>query len=334
MGGWGRDWASHVIPELPEVELVGCVDPNPVALRLLRDQVPIPADRCFASVEAGLEAAQPDAVLVTTLLPGHVPVARAALAAGRHVLVEKPFAPSLAEARQLVGLASERGLVLMVSQNYRFFPAVREVARLVKQALLGELHQVWIDFSRPSPVGASGPNPHHGYDQPLLVDMSIHHFDLLRMILGREPVRVSCEAWNPPWSGFSGPPAAAASIVFEGGPVVSYRASWIGAGPPTPWAGEWRMDFQRGEVLWTSRGDDNSLADQVTVRRRGGEPKPVALRAMRRTDRCGSLAEFVRALRENREPESSGRDNLGSLALVAAAVESATRRETVKLPRD
>jgi len=191
----------------------------------------------------------------------------------------------------------------MVSQNYRFFPAVREVARLVRQAPLGELHQVLIDFGRPSPVGASGPNPHHAYDQPLLVDMSIHHFDLLRMILGREPVRVSCEAWNPPWSGFDGPPAAVASIVFEGGPVVSYRASWIGAGRPTPWAGEWRMDFKSGEVRWTSRGDEDGLADLVMVRRRGGEPKPVALKSMRRIDRWGSLAEFARAVSQNREPE-------------------------------
>ena len=55
---------------------------------------------------------------------------------------------------------------------------------------------------------------------------------------------------------------------------------------------------------------------------------------MRRIDRWGSLAEFARAVSQNREPESSGRDNLGSLALVAAAVASANRRETVPVLLD
>ena len=50
----------------------------------------------------------------------------------------------------------------------------------------------------------------------MLVDMSIHHFDLLRMILASEPVSVTCDAPALPWSGFDGPPAAFASIRFEG----------------------------------------------------------------------------------------------------------------------
>ena len=331
MGSWGRDWAWRIIPGVKAVKLVGCVDLDPAALALTRSEIGVPADRCFTSLDAALEATEPDAVLITTLLPGHVPVARAALLAGKHVLCEKPFARSVAHARRLVQLAASRDLVLMVSQNYRFFPAVRRVRRLVAEEALGELGQVWVDFRRYSPVGPGGPGTHHKYEEPLLVDMSIHHLDLMRFILGKEAQSVSCYSWNPRWSGFTGPPTAVASIVFDGGLVVSYRGSWISAAPSTPWAGEWRMEFERGDVLWTSRGEDSSPADVVIVQRRGQAPNNLIVPALKHIDRWGTLAEFADAVQTHREPLSSGRENLRTLALMNAAVDSAKRRRPVSV---
>ena len=245
MGSWGRDWASRVLPEVPGVELAGCVDPDPTARKLAGATVGLPARRIFARLEEGLAAVEPDAVLVTTILPGHVPVARAALEAGKHVLVEKPFAPSVAEGRALVELAAERGLTLMVSQNYRFFPAVLAVADLVRNGELGRLHGISIDFRRYSSFALSGPSAHFAYEQPLLVDMSIHHFDLLRMILGREPARVTCEAWNPPWSGFAGPPAESPRSSSRTGRWSATGGAGSAPGRPTPGA---------GSGGWTSSG--------------------------------------------------------------------------------
>lgn len=329
MGIWGRDWARRIVPGVRSMRLVGCVDLNPRSLERAREAIKIPVDRCFTSLERALAATQPDAVLVTTLLPGHVSVTQAALDAGKHVLVEKPFAPTMRAAVRLVELAAERGLVLMVSQNYRFFPAVRAVERLVREGTLGELSHVWIEFRRSSPVGPNGPGMHHAHDQPLLVDMSIHHFDLLRTILGREPSSVSCYTWNSAWTGFRGPPGASASIMFDGGLVVSYRGSWVSTGSTTPWAGEWRMQFEGGEVLWTSRGEESHVSDAIVVRRRGHEPEMMTLPRLRRIDRWATLSEFADAIRHHREPECSGRDNLGSVALMDAAVESARRRRPV-----
>ena len=333
MGFWGRDWARLVVPEVREVELVGCVDSDPAALALLEEQFPISPQKCFTSLDQALEATRPDAVLVTTTLEGHAPITKAALEAGLPVLCEKPFTDTLDCAQELVDLAAAKGVTLMVSQNYRFFPAVRTAARLVREGALGELYEVSIDFRRNDP---SPPNPqrrHHTDAHPLLVDMSIHHFDLLRLILASEPLAVLCEASNPPWSGYEGPPVAVSSVLFDGGVVVSYRGSWISAGPDTAWAGEWRMEFERGQLCWTSRGEDNVLLDRVVMRSRRGRRSTVTLPAMAHIDRAGTLAEFASALRENREPETSGRDNLGTIALMTAAVESAERREWVRVRR-
>ena len=329
MGSWGRDWARMVIPEVDGVELVACVDSDDDSLALLREETGIPGQRCFSSLEAALDAFAADAVLNTTTLPAHGPISKAALERGMHVLVEKPFAETLECAQELVDLAAARGLTLMVSQNYRFFPAVRTVARLVQEGGLGELFEVAIDFRRNDAAPPSPKRRHHTDAQPLLVDMSIHHFDLLRLIVGRAPIAVSCQAWNPAWSGFAGPPVAIASLLFEGDLMVSYRGSWISPGPETAWAGEWSMEFERGQLSWTSRGEDNKLQDRVTLTPRRGRARAIALPSMAHIDRAGTLAEFAASLRAGREPETSGRANLGTMELMIAAVQSTERREWV-----
>ena len=331
LGDWGRDWAWRVIPDVEEVEVVGYVDSEPASLDLLRKALPESKDMRHESLHEAIATTKPEAILITTTLPGHAPIARAAIEAGLHILVEKPFAPGVAAAEELVRAAAAANVVLMVSQNYRFFPAARIVKRLVEESALGEPYEIAIDFRRYSASSPNGPVRHHQDEQPLLVDMSIHHFDLLRFLLDREPDRIFCEAWNPGWSAFAGPSVGAATVRI-GDVVVSYRGSWLSPGPITPWAGEWRMEFERGEILWTSRDDDGALADRVMLRRRGGRTRSLRLPEMR-VDRWGTLTEFADAIREGREPECSGRENLGTLAFVEAAVDSATRHEQVEVRR-
>ena len=312
---------------------MGYVDKDPYALDALRAEAGLPAEVCFESLKEAVDATQPEAVVNTTALPGHAPVTRAALELGLHVLLEKPFAGDLDTARELVDAAASRGLTLMVSQNYRFFPAPHVIAAMVHESDLGKLYEVSIDFRRYSARGVAGPRRHHLEEQPLLADMSIHHFDLLRMVLSREPQRVYCEAWNPEWTVFSGPPVAVASAVFDGGVAVSYRGSWISAAPVTPWAGEWRMEFEHGEVTWTSAADSDPSQDRVAVRRREGDERVLDLPVMAQTGIPAVLAEFAHAIRAGREPETSGRRNLGTIALMEAAIESAANREVVAVRR-
>jgi predicted dehydrogenase len=330
LGPHGRNWARRVLPDIKAVDAVAYVDTDPNALDLLREEAKVPGERCFESMKEAIGETRPDAVLVTTALPSHAAVVRASLDAGLHVLVEKPFAPNLEVASELVERAADAGLVLMVSQNYRFFPAPRALAALVREAPLGKLFEVSIDFRRYSTAGANGRGRHHLEEQPLLVDMSIHHFDLLRLILGREPESVFCRAWNPDWTSFTGPSVAVGSIDFGAGIVVSYRGSWVSAAKITPWAGEWRMEFEHGEIYWTN-ADDNVEHDRVTIRHRGGRARNVPLRPMEWTGPWGTISEFAAAIENGREPETSGRNNLGTIAFMDAMVESAVNQEPVEV---
>lgn len=333
MGGWGRDWAARVLPKLTRVVLAGCVDQAPSMLALAQQQGIVAPENCYGSLAAALASTDADAVLVTTDLAGHAPAVKEALGAGKHVLVEKPFAPSLAAAQELVALAEARGRTLMVSQNYRFFPAVRAARAIVDRGELGSLHAVHVDFRRFSAKGPEGATVHQRLAQPLLSDMAIHQFDLVRAVIGREPLEVFCQSWNPPWSWFAGPAEAVALISFDRGPVVSYRGSWLSSGSVTPWAGEWRMGFERGEVWWTSRGDaaDGVDGEQLIVRPRGRSEHTLTLSNAEPVDRVGSLTEFLSAVETGRMPETSGQDNVKSLALMHAAIASAAAHRPVPL---
>lgn len=322
MGGWGRDWA-RVASRLDAARVVGHVDLLPDMLRQLRSDLGVGEELCFPTLEAALAATDAEAVLVTTALAAHVPVTLAALEAGKHVLVEKPFAPSLADARQAVELAEARGLALMVSQNYRFYPAAQTAAALVREGSLGPVGAVSVQFRKYANTQPRGTNRHYALRHPLLMDMAIHHFDLMRFVLGQEPEAVACHAWNPPWSNFEDPAAASATIAFDGGAVVSYQGSWVSTAPPTLWAGAWQIECAEGVISWTGRDDSTTDTDTVTLRPRGKRPRRAQLPELPHWDRAGSLAAFARAVRAGVEPEASGRDNLASLALMFGAIDAA-----------
>lgn len=323
MGGWGRSWAKVLAQHKELVQVVACVDMQPEMLLQLQQDAGIEAGVCFLSLEAALAAAGADAVLVTTPVGAHAPVALAALAADKHVLVEKPFAPALDEARQVVAAAAAQQKVLMVSQNYRFYPAAQVAAALVREGALGPVSSVSIQFRRYANLQPRETHRHYHIRHPLLLDMAIHHFDMMRYVLGQEPVAITCHAWNPPWSNFTEPAAAVATVRFDGGAVVDYNGSWVSTAPQTTWQGEWQIECEGGVIEWTGRDNDSLKAESVTVRKRGERARRLKLPDVPYWDRAGSLAAFVEAIGSGREPLTSGRDNINSLALMFAAIAAA-----------
>lgn len=328
MAAWGTTWAA-IVQRSPETTLVACVDPNPVALTAVSTD---PTTARFTSLEEALHTVEADAVLITAAVAAHVPLALAALSAGKHVLLEKPLAPTLAEAEQVVAVAESAQRVLLISQNYRFFPAPRTVAALVRGNVLGQIGSITIDFRQNAAALLPPDHALFGMRQPLLGEMAVHHLDLLRMILGDEATHVSCHTWSPPWSELAGPAAAAATITCANGTVITYRGNWASAAPSTPWAGVWRMECAGGEIAWTSRNGRDAGADMVIVRRYGESARRVVLPKFRQLGREGCLAAFVRAIRTRQQPECSGRDNLGTIALMESAIAAAHSGQTIALP--
>jgi predicted dehydrogenase len=138
--------------------------------------------RCYAALGPAL--AHVDAVVVATPPSTHVPLALAAIRAGKHVLVEKPLAPTSAGARALVTAAAEAGVVLMVGHTFEYNPAVRRLAELVRTEELGDVY--YVDSARLN-LGL------YQTDVNVILDLAPHDVSIINYVLGRKPVAV--QAW-------------------------------------------------------------------------------------------------------------------------------------------
>jgi predicted dehydrogenase len=328
LGGWGLNWVEEVTRDTPGVKPVAWVDNDPKA-RTRAARLLLPKERVFGSLDVALTEVDVDAALVVVPLATHAAVTRQAIDAGLHVLVEKPFTETLEEARALEELARDRQRVLMVNQNYRWFPAPRLARELLHDGAIGDLIACYLDFHFYFGAGYR----YFFLEEPLLADMAIHHFDCLRFVLDDEPLEVSCQSWAEPGTPFAGPAAAVATMRFGRGTVVSYRGSWLTRGPATPYGGHWRLDGTRGTIEFTFRGafEEREKLDRLILHRPGERPETVPLRKLPGKDRKGALAAFARWIRDGKPPEdaSTASDNLKSLALMFAAIRSARQRGAI-----
>ncbi len=326
LGRWGVDWEANALPPVSEqVERVAIVDAHEPTLTAAQKKLGLPDSMCFADLDEAFSATDAELVLITAPMVAHAPLAIQAMEAGRHVLVEKPFAGTLAEAQGAVAVAERTGKTLMVSQNYRSYPAPRTAAKVVADGTMGEPGSVHVDFRRWANDAEYEMNRHYQFPHPLLFDMAIHQYDLMRMVLGQEAVEIYARDTSPPWSKFDEEAEALLIVTFANGQIHSYRGSWVSSGDPTHWAGDWLMEFSEGELAWTSRAGADRAAggDAVTVRHRGAEPVAMPLVELPYLGRSMALKELIDSVEAGAEPESSGRANLGTVALMEAAVRSA-----------
>ncbi|MHC4480380.1 MAG: Gfo/Idh/MocA family protein, partial [Planctomycetota bacterium] len=243
---------------------------------------------------------------------------------GLHVLVEKPIADTMARGRAMVEAARRAQRTLMVSQNYRFRPWARTMRDLIQGGRFGPPDNVSVRFAMNVRLdGSSGLARSH----PLVRDMSIHHFDLMRALTGREPLSVYARAWQPQWSWFAHDPSVAAIFEFEGGLKAVYEGTWVTRGRETTWDGYWSVECPEAVI--------ELRADRVHVLAPGHADQDVEVELVKGSPsgQAEALEEFQAAVLEGREPQTSGRDNLQSLGMSFAAMESARTGTPVEIAR-
>ena len=211
-GYWGPQLIRN-FSELPEAQLVAVADRRPSRLDYVRSRY----DRVLALPDhQELLASDVEAVVVATPIHTHHAVAREALLAGKHVLVEKPLAASVEEAQDLLNLAAERDLTLMVGHTFLYNPAVAELRRMVRSGELGRVHYV------------DGARLNLGQFHPLvnvLWDLAPHDISILVDILGEAPVSVSARGSSCVQPGVHD--VAYLTLTFPNGVLAQMHVSWL-----------------------------------------------------------------------------------------------------------
>ncbi|MGW2542842.1 Gfo/Idh/MocA family protein [Kitasatospora sp. NPDC001574] len=279
--------------------------------------------RSTASFQEVLADERVAAVAVATPAAAHYRLVRAALEAGKHVLVEKPITTSAAEAAELVALAEERGLVLMCDHTFCYTPVVRRIRELVHGGEIGDVQ--FFDSVRIN-LGLVQP------DVDVLWDLAPHDLSILDFVLppGVEPVGVSAQGADPIGAGRAC--VAYLSVRLSNGALAHCHVNWLS---PTK-VRTTLIGGSRRTLVWDDlnpqarlavhdRGVDLTPPDELTdairhqtqISYRVGSmvaPALVEQEALRNV-----MAEFAAAITEGRDPLTDGRSGLRVLQLLEAA---------------
>ncbi len=324
VGGFGRVW-GQVLKDCEHSDVVGLVDVNDEALQAACEAGGCSAAQCFHSLQDALKAVQADAVVVSTPPAFHRRDATAAMEAGLDVISEKPMADGMAACKAIARTVLETGRTYVVSQNYRYSAPMRTLANVIRSGRLGAIGQAEVAFFKGVDFGGGF---RHEMPFPLIIDMGIHHFDLIRFVCQLDALYVSGTSWNPPWSNYAGDCSGTALFEMSNGARVLYNGSWCAKGDFCDWNGNWHIECEKGTV--TYRNGEIKVYHVPGLYKVEGErieqPAPP-----RRTAQAYILDEFVRCAQSTARPATGATDNIRSIAMVFAAVESMQSGRKVKV---
>ncbi len=325
-GGISAEWFKYLKAE--KVQVVAVVDLRKAAAEARIAEFKLKDAIATDSVSWALSHFKADFVVDLTTPESHCAVTCAALKAGFHVIGEKPMAASIIEARRMVHAAEISHGLYMVSQSRRWEPPHEGLAKAVASGKIGALTTVNCDFF----LGAHFGGFRDHMQSPLILDMAIHHFDMARLISGKDPVGVYAKEFNPKGSWYRGDVAANCIFEMTDGVQFAYRGSWCSEGFPTSWAGNWRIIGERGTILYEY---DQPPKAQVVAKEEGFmrpyKDIKVPIPAMKHVRMHGALREMLHFLRTGEKPQTECHDNIKSFAMVMGAIESSRKGKPVTI---
>lgn len=307
VGYWGLNLVRG-LHEVPSAETVSAWDLSTDRLDAIRRL--FPGVRPAHSFDELLSEPTIDAVVIATPPSVHVELTTRALAAGKHVLVEKPFALSSRDALHVMRHASEKGLVLMPGHTILYSPAVNAIADLIADGSIGEI--MFISATRVN-LGI------RRADVNVVWDLGVHDLSILRYWLGETPSHVSAvaRACGP------GPHADVAfiNLQYRSGTVAHLEVSWIAPAKHrsmTVTGSRKVVEYLDGAVAPVRVLDlgHESQADASVLTSRTGDS---ALLALPNTEPIVlQLADFCAAIREGTTPRSTGAAGVEVLRVLEA----------------
>jgi len=324
MGGVSTQMLSMLL-EKPWFEAAGAVDVRGDALVGAQESLSLPHGATFNTLDRALAVSDAQAVIINTPSELHYTQTRAALEAGRHVLVAKPITNNYEQAAELVELAAAQGVTLSVGQQLRYNRHYTAVKRFVEAGKLGSVEAVFFMNSKPRPQPANLAQ----MDQPALYENACHHFDSFMAIFeGRVPTWIACDGFIPSWSPYTGPTMVNALIRYDDGLHVLYHGGFASQAPMY----EFRLEGSAGALR--CRGihmSNDTMRYEVAPALGALAPAAIDADIPVRNPWAPFLDIWHNYLRGGPEPPFSGRNNLKVFALLSAAIDSVNTRQPIEV---
>jgi predicted dehydrogenase len=212
-GHWGPNLIRNFDNKLTS-EVAWVIDRD--ARRLEQVKSRFPGVKLGPDIEAPLQDASVDAVVISTPTSTHHPLVKAALLAGKHVLVEKPIATDSGQGDELVALAEKAGKVLMVGHLFLFNAGVRRVKQYIDSGDVGRVYYVSMVRTNLGPIRM---------DVNAAWDLASHDLSIANYWLNGEPVTVSAVGGS--WINRGIEDAVFATLRYPNDVLVNLHVSWL-----------------------------------------------------------------------------------------------------------
>ncbi len=316
-GYWGPNLVRN-FNALADCQVTAVCDTDPSRLAHMKKLYPN-VRTCLSYAEV-MDRPGVDAVVIATPTRLHYPIARKALESGRHVLVEKPMAGSVPECEELLALAEDKNLILMVGHTFVYAPTVRKIREIVRNGDLGDLQYV---SARRLNLGL------FQTDINVAWDLAPHDISIILYILGEAPTGVNCQGKAHVTPGIED--VTNMTLTFTNGTFALIHNSWLDPNKvrQMTFVGKRRMlaydDIEPFEKIriYDKRVEVpthyDTLAEFNFSYHHGDMYSPYVKQTESLSLECQHFADCIKT---GAQPESSGREGLLVVQVLEAASQS------------
>jgi len=249
-GGMAGGFVRNFFPQFADrMEVVGLVDVKPEPLAASGDFLGLPADRRFADMAEAFDRVEADFCCIVIPPAFHKQAVLLAAERAMDILSEKPIADTWEDCRDIHRAVKASGVKMQVVQNYRYNATMLTVKQVLAEQRLGRCNYLMGRFAADYRVRGAWGAFRHEIPHSLLIEGSVHHFDMLRNLSGANCEHIAGWDWNPAWSSFDGESSGHFVAKMTNGVIVNYEGNCSEAGVQNSWHKElYRAECEGGAV--------------------------------------------------------------------------------------
>jgi predicted dehydrogenase len=337
-GGHGRSWCARFLP--PNVadgliEVVAAVDVNLEALENARQHLGLSPAQCYTDLERAFRENPADFCTIVVPPNFHEQVVDMALAHDMHILSEKPIADTLPASLRIAEKVKQAGVKMGVTMSHRFDQDKTSLRHALRSGQYGALDYLVCRFTCDMrKFGGWGAAFRHQIQDALMIEGAVHHLDILADLAGAKCETLYAQTWNPTWGEYGGDSQGMVIMHFENGTRAFYEGAKTNAVELNGWSQEYiRVECQGGTLILDHRQLEAFPYDpgQQSRRVREGEGEVLPLLQQPKWANTWLVEKFVRWLDGGEPMETHVEDNLQSVALIFAAIQSSRTGQPVRV---
>ncbi len=321
-------WLDHIMKR-DDCEIIAIVEKNPARAENYQKRYNFTCP-IYDSLEEAIAKEKGNLIIDLTYVTVHHDIVTTALRAGYDVLGEKPMGFTVDQVNDMLKAVDETGHRYIVMQNRRYIEQVKKIRELVLSGVMGAPSYLCGEIF----VCADMASIRNRFEYPQLQDNNIHSFDLARYLVDGTPKSVHYHSFNPKGSLYTGDGAGDAVFEFDNGCVYSFRGYNGAEGCYTSWDNVWRVNCERGSIVWDGFGDAHYEYTEHSGDFFKGIPyisgtikRPETVR----DQHDGALEDMFDALKTGRKAGTECKDNIKSIAMVLASVKSIKENRKVEI---